>query len=86
MQDWLHLGQNLYRAVEANSHAAEAQSINSTLTEEEKAEAINEKMVLDKDLFNHFIGKAASFANWILTPDIIERTGVYDRLQDMNFL
>ncbi|KAF9358673.1 hypothetical protein BGX26_001172 [Mortierella sp. AD094] len=86
LQDWFNMGQNLYRAVETNSRAAEAQSDNSTLTEEEKAEAMNEKMVLDKDLFNQFIGKAAGFANWTLTPEIIESTGVYDRLQDMNLL
>ncbi|KAF9109932.1 hypothetical protein BGX27_006987 [Mortierella sp. AM989] len=86
LQDWFNMGQNLYHAVEANSLATEAESENSTLTEEQKAEAKEAKMEVDRDLFNQFIGKAAGFANWTLTPDIIESSGVFDRLQGLNLL
>ncbi|GJJ72667.1 hypothetical protein EMPS_05025 [Entomortierella parvispora] len=36
---------------------------------------------MDKDTFNQYILKAASFANWKLTPEMLEASGAYDRAQ-----
>ncbi|KAF9199352.1 hypothetical protein BGZ49_010551 [Haplosporangium sp. Z 27] len=86
LEDWFAMGQNLYHVVEKNNHVAKSQSDDFTLTAEEKVKIQSEKMTLDRALFNQFVGKAANFANWTLTPEIIESSGVYDRLQDMNLM
>ncbi|KAG0087858.1 hypothetical protein BGZ93_001837 [Podila epicladia] len=37
---------------------------------------------VDKDEFNEYIIKAAKFANWDLTPKMIDDSGIYDRVHD----
>ncbi|KAF9370883.1 hypothetical protein CPB97_002390 [Podila verticillata] len=41
-----------------------------------------ESSKVGKDEFNEFIIKAAKFANWDLTPEMIEDSGVYDRVHE----
>ncbi|KAG0230440.1 hypothetical protein B0O80DRAFT_439463 [Mortierella sp. GBAus27b] len=88
LQDWFDLGQDIYRVVETNGRAAEAEvkAKNGTISEEEKSQVKEEQVEVDRSLFNKFVSKAAGFANWTLTPDMVENTGVYDRLHDLKVL
>ncbi|KAF9431422.1 hypothetical protein BGZ76_000327 [Entomortierella beljakovae] len=86
IQEWFDMGNDIYHAIDVNSRVSEGMSKNSTLTEEQKAELMKEEVTVNKDLFNQFIGKAASFADWELTPEILDNSGVYDRLHNMKII
>jgi hypothetical protein len=65
LQDWFDLGQDIYRVVETNGRAAEAEvnAKNGTISEEEKSQLKEEQVEVDRNLFNKFVSKAAGFAN-----------------------
>ncbi|KAI7821332.1 hypothetical protein BC939DRAFT_455735 [Gamsiella multidivaricata] len=84
LQDWFDIGQGLVNVVQTNNIAASAK--NSTMTSRVKLEMEEERQKADKGLFNMFVSKAAGFANWILTPEMVEGTGAFDRLNNSKIL
>ncbi|KAG0321149.1 hypothetical protein BGZ99_004092 [Dissophora globulifera] len=87
LQDWFDIGADIYKAVKTTGHASESNSQNTTgVTEAQKLEAEEDRVEVDNDLFNKVITKAAGFANRTLTPDMVEGSGVFDRLHDTKVL
>ncbi|KAF9146370.1 hypothetical protein BG015_011617, partial [Linnemannia schmuckeri] len=80
VQDWFNIGSNLAKVVgvssESNNGKSEGEEGSDSKKEEKEAKA-----AASKDLFNQFVSKTASFANWTLTPETLDQTGVFDRVQ-----
>ncbi|KAF9960247.1 hypothetical protein BGZ72_007505 [Mortierella alpina] len=79
VQDWLDLGKKIVESTTptAKDQKAEDESTKAQNLKHEDLE--DEETIGDKDIFNNFIIKAASFANWTVTPEMLEISGVYDR-------
>ncbi|KAG9066382.1 hypothetical protein KI688_001608 [Linnemannia hyalina] len=77
IQDWANIGSDLAKVISGgNSGKSEGEegSRGNEEVDEERATA-------SKNLFNQFVSKAASFANWTLTPEMLDQTGVFGRVQ-----
>ncbi|KAF9288942.1 hypothetical protein BGZ88_007974 [Linnemannia elongata] len=77
VQDWINIGSDLAKVIGGgNSGKSEGEE-----GSEGKKKVDEERAAASKDLFNQFVSKAASFANWTLTPETLDQTGVFDRVQ-----
>ncbi|KAF9364121.1 hypothetical protein BGX34_002438 [Mortierella sp. NVP85] len=87
LQEWFDLGAGIYNIVESNGLAAEAaKAKNATMSKDEASRVKEEKVEVDRDVFSKFVSKAAGFANWTLTPEMVENSGAFDRLHDLKIL
>ncbi|KAG0272233.1 hypothetical protein BGZ95_012020 [Linnemannia exigua] len=88
LQNWLDIGSDLAKVVGGGASASKGQNGRSEVGEGEGSSSKEEeaKIAAGKDLFNKFVGKAASFANWTLTPETLDQTGVFDRVHSLGLL
>ncbi|KAG0375790.1 hypothetical protein BGX24_008656 [Mortierella sp. AD032] len=90
LQGWLDIGSDLAKVVGSGAGgASKGQSGKSEVGEGEDSSSKEEdeaKAAASKDLFNKFVGKAASFADWHLTPETLDQTGVFDRVQSLGLV
>ncbi|KAF9145182.1 hypothetical protein BGX30_010057 [Mortierella sp. GBA39] len=77
IQDWANIGSDLAKVISGgNSGKSEGEEGSGG-----NGEVDEERATASKNLFNQFVSKAASFANWTLTPEMLDQTGVFDRVQ-----
>ncbi|KAF9095810.1 hypothetical protein BGX23_012543 [Mortierella sp. AD031] len=88
IQDWFDIGSDLVKVASPDSTTTSRSEEGSSERDSSsnKEAASEEKAAAIKDLFNKFVSKAASFANWIITPEALDQTGVYDRVQSLGIL
>ncbi|KAF8933158.1 hypothetical protein BGZ47_011004 [Haplosporangium gracile] len=80
IQDWLNIGSDLVKNVGVGSGSNNGKSEGEEGSDSNKKEK-EANAAVSKDLFNQFVSKGASFANWTLTPEMLDQTGVFDRVQ-----
>ncbi|KAF9570831.1 hypothetical protein EC968_001372 [Mortierella alpina] len=86
VHDWLDAGKKI---VESKAPAAKDQKVESGSINEYNPEQeghLDEEANEEKKMFNTFIVKAASFANWTVTPAMLDATGVYERFRRAGIL
>ncbi|KAF9929249.1 hypothetical protein BGZ67_006418 [Mortierella alpina] len=89
VQEWLDTGKKIIESkapVANQSQKVESESANASKLEQEEGPEDEEANQKKKDMFNNFIIQAASFANWPVTPAMLEATGVYDRFHSAGIL
>ncbi|KAF9586254.1 hypothetical protein BGW38_008022 [Lunasporangiospora selenospora] len=84
VQDWFDVAGEL-----ASTNIEKSANTDATTDVKKENKGVadgQEKPIISKPLFNDLIVKAASLANWTLTPEILDATGVYDRVHEMEHL
>ncbi|KAF9395656.1 hypothetical protein CPC16_007534 [Podila verticillata] len=96
VHEWLEIGKGVVSVINAgatNNKAQEEQPpqngevlVETQASEQGQVRAQEiqkqESPKVDKNEFNEYIIKAAKFANWDLTPKMIDDSGVYDRVHE----
>ncbi|CAO3570041.1 unnamed protein product [Mortierella alpina] len=82
---WLDIGK---RIVQSEAPAAKDSTVEpgSTKASHPVQDGLTDEEATDKEMFNNFIIKAASFLNWTVTPAVLDATGVYERVHTAGFL
>ncbi|KAF9912564.1 hypothetical protein EC991_009989 [Linnemannia zychae] len=80
IQDWFDIGADLVK-VTGGGKGKDGKAEEGEGSENDEADEAT--AAASKDLFNKFVSKAASFANWTLTPETLDQTGVFDRVHSL---
>ncbi|KAG0205339.1 hypothetical protein BGX28_003047 [Mortierella sp. GBA30] len=80
VQEWLDVGRRISESSDVTKHTATDNRAVAGESKLEQQEGDQGKISMNRDLFNMFVIKAASLISWKLTPDMLDATGVYERI------
>ncbi|KAG0297583.1 hypothetical protein BGZ96_005686 [Linnemannia gamsii] len=87
VQDWFNIGSDLAKVIGGGATNSQSGKNEGEGSGSERNKEMDEaKAAAGKDLFNKFVSKAASFGNWTLTPEVLDQTGVFDRVHSLGLL